>query len=48
MTSSLGSWHSTAELRPLACDCAIAVEIFQASIQMTTGRRYLCRLHALG
>ena len=37
MTSSLGSWHSTAELRPLATDCPIAVEIFQAFVQMTGG-----------
>jgi hypothetical protein len=30
VTSSLGSWHSTAELRPLSvCDCAIATQIFQ-------------------
>jgi hypothetical protein len=50
MTSSLGSWHSTAELRPPATDCPIAVEIFQALIRMTRTqwRRCLCRLHALG
>ena len=31
MTSSLGSWHSAAELRPLVTDCAIAAELIQAS-----------------